>query len=69
MKTSLIRSTYDRKTGKKIKEDAVDYIEMEEDKYYDPIVKLIGDELLKNQINGGKHGNKGNNAGRSKNAT
>lgn len=53
LKTVLIKSVYDRKTGKKIKEGVADYIEMEEDKYYSPIVKLIGNELLKDYKTGG----------------
>lgn len=53
MQAAIIKVVYDRKTGKKLTEEVSEIIEVDEDKYYRPIVKLLGDSFLK-EWNGGK---------------
>lgn len=55
MKVGIVKVVYDRKTGNRLNEKLIDTIEVEEDKYYSPIVKMLGDSFLTKQqqsING-----------------
>ncbi len=48
MKAGVLKITRDRKTGKKISEVIEEVIDIDEDEYYGPLVKLLGNDFLKN---------------------
>jgi hypothetical protein len=43
----VLQSDYDRKTGKLIKEEIVEILDMTIDEYYAPLVEILGKDLLK----------------------
>ena len=43
----ILRTVYDRKTGQIKKQEIVEELDMTEDEYYEPLVKIIGDAILK----------------------
>ncbi|MDD2494693.1 MAG: hypothetical protein PHE29_05825 [Tissierellia bacterium] len=47
MKVGIIRTSIDRKTGKKISEEIIEVKEMDEEEYYRPLVRILGDDFLK----------------------
>ncbi|GEM_PF-5512538 len=47
MYTATLKVIYDRKSGDKISEEISDVIKVDNESYYDPFVKLIGDSYLK----------------------
>ena len=44
----ILRTVYDRKTGQVKSQEIVEELDMTEDEYYEPLVKIIGDAMLKN---------------------
>ncbi len=51
MKAAVVKVTYDRKTGAKLHEEVSEEIEVDEEEYYNTIVKMLGDSFLKcNQL-------------------
>lgn len=47
MKAAIIKTTLDRKTGKRIKEELIELIEVDEDEYYEPLVKMYANDFLR----------------------
>lgn len=47
MQAATIKITHDRKTGEVISKEILDVTEMDEDKYYGPLVRMLGDDFLK----------------------
>lgn len=43
----LVKTTYDRKTGKEIESKAIKKVNMSEDAYYRPLVEVIGHRVIK----------------------
>lgn len=42
----VLRTVYDRKTGEKKSQEIIEELDMTEDEYYAPLVKIIGDAIL-----------------------
>lgn len=47
MRVAHISTTIDRKTGEVLKREITGYKEVDEDRYYGPLVKIWGDRILK----------------------
>ncbi|GMM62761.1 hypothetical protein [Clostridium butyricum] len=42
----ILRTIYDRKTGEIRSKEIIEVLDMTEDEYYEPLVKIIGDAIL-----------------------
>lgn len=47
MQAAIIEVTLDRKTGKRIKEELIELVEVDEDEYYEPLVRMYANDFLK----------------------
>lgn len=47
MEVALVTVTIDRNTGKTISREVKEVKEVDEDEFYRPLVKILGDEFLK----------------------
>lgn len=47
MKVGIKRVSIDLKTGKKIAEEIIEEKERDEEEYYRPLVRILGDDFLK----------------------
>lgn len=47
MKVGIIRTRIDLKTKNRISEEIIEVKEMDEDEYYGPIVRILGNDFLK----------------------
>lgn len=43
----VLRTVYDRKTGQVKSQEIVEELDMTEDEYYQPLVEIIGNAILK----------------------
>lgn len=43
----VLRTVYDRKTGQVKRQEIIEELDMTEDEYYQPLVEIIGDAILK----------------------
>lgn len=43
----ILQSDYDRKTGKLIKEEIVEVLDMTKDEYLTPLVEILGNDFIK----------------------
>lgn len=50
----VLRSVYDRKTGECLGREIIEVLGMTEEDYYKPLIKIIGDSLLKELSESGK---------------
>nr|WP_321026339.1 hypothetical protein [Clostridium neonatale] len=46
----ILRTVYDRKTGQVKSQEIVEELDMTEDEYYKPLVKIIGDAMLNDLV-------------------
>ncbi|WP_019227248.1 hypothetical protein [Sedimentibacter sp. B4] len=46
MQAAIIKTTFDRKTGKRINEELIELVEIDEDEYYEPLVKMYANDFL-----------------------
>lgn len=44
---ALVKTTYDRKTGKMIKTEVIEEVDMSEDEYYRPLVEILTPRIMK----------------------
>lgn len=47
MKVAHLRTKIDRKTGEVIKQEIIEIEEVDEDKFYRPLVEIYGDRFIK----------------------
>ena len=53
----VLQSVYDRKTGECLSREIVEILDMTDEEYYAPLIKILSEDLLNSMGRGSKIGN------------